>query len=47
MTPAGFELMDDSENFLNDLDDSELDIMGGAVQSWCFSLGGCCFTRAE
>ena len=31
--PAGFEFRDDSENFLTDLDDSELDIMGGLQQA--------------
>jgi hypothetical protein len=46
--PVGFELMDDSENFLSDLNDSELDIVGGLqAASGCGSGFLCCITRAE
>ena len=46
--PAGTELFADSQNFLTDLTDSELDIMGGlhlAAGSGCNSGLLCCITR--
>lgn len=47
--PVGFELMDDSENFLSDLTDSELDVVGGLAldASGCNSGLLCCITRVE
>ena len=49
--PAGTELFADSQTFLTDLTDSELDIMGGSVaaaldaKSGCNSGFLCCITR--
>lgn len=45
--PTGYELFSDSETFMTDLVDSELDIMGGlAAASGCGSALLCCITRA-
>jgi hypothetical protein len=48
LRPTGYELFSDSETFMTDLVDSELDIMGGlAAASGCGSGFLCCITRAE
>ncbi|MCC5666368.1 hypothetical protein LC653_21215 [Nostoc sp. CHAB 5784] len=53
LRPTGYELFSDSETFMTDLVDSELDIMGGraagglAAASGCNSGFLCCITRAE
>ncbi|MBE9107069.1 hypothetical protein IQ229_19720 [Nostoc cf. edaphicum LEGE 07299] len=48
LRPTGYELFSDSETFMTDLVDSELDIMGGlAAASGCGSALLCCITRAE
>ena len=48
LKPKGFELFDDSETFLTDLSDKELDIMGGLqlAASGCGSLLLCCITKS-
>jgi hypothetical protein len=30
LRPVGFELLDDSESFMNELSDSQMDVFGGA-----------------
>jgi hypothetical protein len=45
---TGYALFDDSESFMTDLVDSELDVMGGLAEarSGCYSRFLCCITRA-
>lgn len=44
---TGYALFDDSESFMTDLVDSELDVIGGFVaRSGCNSGLLCCITRA-
>jgi hypothetical protein len=45
--PTGYALFDDSESFMTDLVDSELDVMGGLApaRSGCGSALLCCITR--
>jgi hypothetical protein len=47
--PTGYALFDDSESFMTDLVDSELDVMGGLApaRSGCGSALLCCNTRAR